>query len=328
MPTEDEVKEWFKSQPIHPGMGHEPYYGGIVVIPATEKIKQTMQRQGSGETYVREVEQAVFTPYVKVDTRIAYFRDYVRKLNGDQERGDFIGVIEPVEQRIISDPNSAYYNANLPAGFSVHAVRVNATEVNRYFIATFRVAIYERQSYASRVRGEKPTPILQGTGSKQTPISKKYPDDNAVMKAETGAIGRALGVAGILVVGTGVATAEDVQEAMSAPVGAGGTPEAPALPADVSLPADEAVAPEGADPGAAEVEQAPSPQDEDASMRETALALQAEMERDYPEVWAVYRAWWVEMKFGPLSELSGPALKGAVTKLERDLDAAKNPKED
>jgi hypothetical protein len=68
----------------------------------------------------------------------------------------------------------------------------------------------------------------------------------------------------------------------------------------------------------------PSPEQTDESLREQALELQQEMEADFPEAWGVFRAWWKERGFGPLSTLSGPSLQGAVIKLERDLDGAKN----
>ena len=325
-PTEEQVKEWFDSQPLHPGMQHEPFYGGIVVIGATEKVKVTRQRQ-DGEVYLKEIEQAVFIPYVKVDTRIAYFRNYVRVLNDGEERGDFIGVIEGVPQRRITDEKSPYFNGHLPEGFSIQVVRNGDKDsFNRYLVATFRVAIYERQSYAQVIAGQPAVPILQGVGTKQTALSKMYADDNAMMKAETGAIGRALGVAGILVVGTGVATAEDIQESMSAVPGAGAAGAAAGAP-EASLPAD--AAPGG--PGAEEVpSDAPeggaptTPEGDDDTLRERALALQKELETDFPEAWQVYLAWWQQHNYGRLSELNGPALRGAVIKLERDLDAARS----
>lgn len=329
-PTEEQVKEWFDTQPLHPGMSHEPFYGGIVVIGASEKVKVTRQRQGDGEIYLQEIEQAVFIPYVKVDTRIAYFRSYVRELNEGHERGEFVGVIEGVPQKRIIDSKSPYYNEHLPEGFAVYPVRNGDKDTfNRYLVATFRVAIYERQSYHQVIAGQPAVPVLQGVGTKQSPLSRAFADDNAMMKAETGAIGRALGVAGILVVGTGVATAEDIQESMAATPGAGAGPagSAPqaALPADASPegPGAEDVpsaAPEGRDePG--------TPEGDDDAMRQSALALQGELEKDYPEAWQTYRAWWSERGFGRLSEMSGPALKGALVKLERDLDTARSQRE-
>jgi hypothetical protein len=342
-PNEEQVREWFATQPLHAGMDHGPYLGGIVVIGATEKVKISKWKQ-NGDPYITEVERAVFIPYVKVDTRIAYFHDLVSKLNEgevDQETeglsdrarsilrqrldGPFVGVIEPVPQKRITDKTSAFYNEHLPEGFSVQAVRNKDDSVTRYIVATFQVAIYERESWHSKVNGRDPVPLLQGVGSKQSLLAKTWADDNSMMKAETGAIGRALGVAGILVVGTGVATAEDVQEAQAGSGGAAAAQggERAELPPVVDREGQPAAAQAGsADPGQA-VAADETPESADEAKRQHALALQAEMERDHPDTWEAYKAWWADRGFGPLSSLSGPALNGAVIKLERDLDAAK-----
>jgi len=330
-PSEEQLRDWFHLQRLHPGMDHDPYMGGIVVISATEKLKVTKRKQ-NGDTYVAEVERTVYVPYVKVDTRIAYFWDLVYMMNLGDEGKEYVGVIEPVPAKVIEDKKSSYYNEHMPEGFFFYPVRNNTRDesVNRYVGARWRVAIYERESYAKHLGGGSGAglPVIQGIGTKQTPMAKTYADDNALMKAETGAIGRALGVAGILVVGTGVATAEDMQEAMSAPP-----------PSESATPSERAVVPPGEpEPttgiegpqvaagqpiAAATVDQA-SPQQQDEELRTRALALQAEMEGAFPDAWVYYRAWWQQRGFGALSTLSGPALRGAVIKLERDLDAAKN----
>lgn len=346
-PSEDQVREWFGSQPLHSGMEHGPYLGGIVVIGATEKVKVTKWKQ-NGDTYIMEMERATFIPYVKVDTRIAYFRDLVRRLNeGEVEEalegvelssrarsalqrqldGPYVGVIRAVPQQRITDIKNFGYNLHLPEGYSMHAVTNKDASVTRYVVATFEVAIYERQSWLDSVNGRPTMPLLQGVGSKQTTVAKTWADDNALMKAETGAIGRALGVAGILVVGTGVATAEDMQEAQAPGGAAASAAESAALPPVVDregarVDAAEAQAqPQAAQPQGQEIRtEAP---DDDDTRRTFALKLQAVIERDHPEAWEAYKAWWAERGFGPLSELAGPALKGAVIKLERDLDAAR-----
>src|SRR5438552_1245845 len=79
-PTEEQVKDWFNSQKLHTDMMHEPYYGGIVLIGAKEKYNRTYQN-ASGAWFVREEERAVFVPYVKVDTRVAYFWTLVQIMN-------------------------------------------------------------------------------------------------------------------------------------------------------------------------------------------------------------------------------------------------------
>jgi hypothetical protein len=318
-PNEEEIKEWFEAQSLHPGMSHGPYMGGIVLIGATEKIKVSKQKQ-NGDTYVSEMERAVFTPYVKVDTRIAYFRDYVRSLNdGKDDTNKFYGIIELVEVPKTDDKASAYHNAHLPQGFTMLPVANKDKSVSRFLVCTARVAIYERQS-----DDVSDFLVLEGIGTKQVAIAKNWADDNAVMKAETGAVGRALGMAGILVVGTGVATAEDMQEAAAGPSGAAAATDAATaaeLPADAPAAADAGGVPVAEAPAAEGMEEQ-SPEQQDGALRERATALLAEFEQ-YPEARAAYVEWWKGRDFGNLSELTGPALKGAVTKLERDLDTAK-----
>lgn len=326
-PAEDDIRSWFESQRVHKGMEHTPYLGGIVVIPATEKIKQTFQNE-NGTTFVRELERAVFTPYVKVDTRIAYFWDLVELLNRDAEEdfilpqldGMYYGKIRPVPQTVIANETSAYYNANLPEGFTVHAVRENEQKVSRYLVATYEVQILRRSL------SDKPdTVVLRGRGSKQTAAKRQYADDNAIMKAETGAIGRALGVAGILVVGTGVATAEDIQESMAATPGAGSTVAA-TLPGDAPSPqavAGATMPPEGAgEPILGEAPGAAVP-DTDEELRVLANELRERMQIEAPEAWATYLEWWKSrFEDQQLKDVSGPGLRGAVVKLQRDLDEA------
>jgi hypothetical protein len=336
-PTSDQVKEWFEHQPLHSDMPHSPYLGGIVLIAQEEKVKVT-RKNASDQMFIEEQERATFTPYVKVDTRIAYFWDYVDVLNEQDGPDSYFGLIEPVPQTQISDPNSAFFNAYLPEGFGWYAVKQGNDSIRRFIVATFECAIYERQSYVDRLNGKPALPILKGRGTKQVQANYKgrdaWADDSALMKAETGAIGRALGVAGILVVGTGVATAEDVQEAVSTTQGApgGGTSAGPALPPVVDRegqPVDEAAikaedtaeAPQEA-AQSAEAGQEAEPTDEE--LRERATALRAELEQASPEAWAAYVHWYTEERqFPALDQLTGSALKGAVVKLERSLDEAR-----
>ena len=321
-PVEDQVKDWFHTQPLHDGMEHGPYMGGIVVIGATEKVKVTMRKQ-TGGVYIREDERAVYTPYVKVDTRIAYFWDLVRTMSALAEDSDYYtGVIEPVPVRVIDDPNSAYFNAHLPEGFFIMPIKNgNSDTVNRYLGARWSVAIYERESYLRKLDGSKkePPPVLKGIGTKQSALSRNYADDNVVMKAETGAIGRALGVAGVLVVGTGVATAEDMQEAYSANTQPTGEVAA-TLPPTVNREG-QAIEAGQVQPPTAEVPPEQAPQDQDEAGRARVRELAGELSEEYPEAFTEYRAWYSdERKFGPVDQLGGAALQGAIVKLERTLD--------
>jgi len=338
-PNEEQGREWFGSQRLHAGMDHDPYIGGVVVIGANEKIKQTFQN-AVGAWLNREVERMVFTPYVKVDTRIAYFHDWVAHLNAD-DPFKYITVIEPVPVKIIDNDRSPYFNAHLPEGYFMHVVRNNTNNesFNRYICARWRTAIYERESWLHKVRGDdEARPLLQGIGTKQTLLVKQYADDNALMKAETGAIGRALGVAGILVVGTGIATAEDIQEAMAAPGGAqtagnegGDLPDVvapsepgPGAPMEGPQVAEGQVQMPGIVDQLAPPETPLSPQETDERLRVRARQLGAELQEASSTAYAAYTQWYMkERHFPPLDQLSGPALNGAVVKLERTLDEAR-----
>lgn len=318
------MKTWFDGHHLHAGLEHEHYYGGIVVISATEKVKITMQR-ADGVRYIAEIEQAVYVPYVKVDTRIAYFWDYVRALNAQAEAGEeFYGSIRPASDvERIDNQQSAYYNAHLPPGFSIYAVKQAENNVSRYLVATFEAAIFRRG------RDGKPDQvILRGRGSKQVAQKRQFPDDNAVMKAETGAIGRALGVAGILVVGTGVATAEDMQEELTKNVrGDTSAPAGPSLPDDVAEQDSISELSLGADVPEAAIkveEMGDKLPETDEELRELATGLRNEMSANYPDLWSAYIEWWTgRFADKKLEELDGPALRGAVIKLQRDLDTAK-----
>jgi hypothetical protein len=108
------------------------------------------RKNASDQMYIEEQERATFTPYVKVDTRIAYFWDYVDVLNEQDGPDSYFGLIEPVPQTQISDPNSAFFNAYLPEGFGWYAVKQGNDSIRRFIVATFECAIYERQSYVDR----------------------------------------------------------------------------------------------------------------------------------------------------------------------------------
>jgi hypothetical protein len=99
-PNEEQVREWFATQPLHAGMDHGPYLGGIVVIGATEKVKISKWKQ-NGDPYITEVERAVFIPYVKVDTRIAYFHDLVSKLNEGEVDQETEGLSDRARSRLL-----------------------------------------------------------------------------------------------------------------------------------------------------------------------------------------------------------------------------------
>lgn len=315
-PSAEEVTAWFQTQKLHEGLYHDDYVGGIVLISAEEKQPVTV-RKADGGTFVREDKRSVHVPYVKVDTRVAYFWDLVRAMNEAVKEDRFVGVIEPVAQKVIDADNNPYFNAHLPAGFTVYPVVYAADgKMNKYLVATWRAAIYKREDLVGQTQARRAVPVVEGVGSKQVAMWRQFPDDNAIMKAQTGAIGRALGVGGILVVGTGIASAEDMQEqqASSGPAVAISGAEAAKLPSETVPPPADAPSLGGAPA---------EPVDEDAVLRATAEELAKAYEDEDPEGHAVYVAWYKEREFGPFTTLTGPALKGAVTKLERDLDTSR-----
>jgi hypothetical protein len=169
-------------------------------------------------------------------------------------------------------------------------------------------------------------PLLAGEDSKQTAVLNRrgWADDFAIMKARTGPTGRALGVAGILVVGTGVATAEDMQEATSGRRRPGPSRRTSRSPCPPSSPqrrrADEAAT--AAEQPSEDAQPELTQEQQDQQLRETALRLRSELQSQHPEAWERYIAWWQQRGHTTLEELTGPALKGAVVKLQRDLDEA------
>jgi hypothetical protein len=258
-PSSEEVGKWFADVPLDEGMEHAKYVSGVVIIPATEKVKRP-KADGKG---TEEVWDDTFTPYVRVDTRVAYFHQLAAKR-------DCIARIEPVLVPRSEQP--AFDNRHLPDGFFWHILG-ESQAAQRFLCCTMRVALYERRIWLAskkelRRRGERRVPILEGIGTKQiADRTDRYNnrDTNALAKGETGAIGRALGVAGILVVGTGIATAEDMQELMREPTEA----------APVTLPAA----------GAGE--------ETDEQLNERLGALEARL-RPYTDAWREFTAWWAE----------------------------------
>ena len=290
-PSSEAVAAWFASQPLDEGMDHEHYVGGVVLIPQNEKVRYTRPDGGLVERY-----EQVFTPYVQIGTRVAYARRLA------EHRG-LIYVSEPVSVPRSANPASDYFNGNMEEGLWWHVVAGGDGQRRRYLCGTWSVALYEPTSYAAKVRGEKPLPIISGRGTKQ--VDGGF-DVNGIAKAQTGAIGRALGVAGILTVGTGIATAEDMQEFSG--------PPAQASPAGAQLPAPTEIA-EGPPPEPLDPVEALD------ALRSRALALQAQMQERSGEEWREFVAWWQERsKEGGWKELSDvpyEALKGIVARMER-----------
>jgi hypothetical protein len=299
--------EWFeKNVRLHDGLKHEDYVQGITIIPAKEKVKRTV-RNAAQATAIVEEERMVYTPYAKVETRIAYFWDLIRYHNANLQDGEkpWVGVIKPIEAaRIDKDP---YFNLHLPAGYFRYPVTKSDGKTVEYLGCTMQVRIFEIAA-----QGERSATIIAPTAaSKAVPLLNRWGEDpNSLMKAETGAVGRALGMAGMLVIpGSGVATAEDMQESMAQ--GGAGVGVDPVLPG-----ADEA----------AEASAISSTQAQ-PNLKEQAEALITRLQSEFPEALEEVQEWarGRSLNLGELTEES-PALRGVVKKLEGAVRKAEDAK--
>lgn len=293
-PSSDEVAKWFvDTVQVDGKLDPKSYVSGITLINSTEKTKETVGFRDNGMPIVTEVQNVVYTPYPRVDTRIKYFHDLMTV------NPDWYGVIEPVEVEL---PKNVY----LPPGFFPY--RVDTEHGTTTFICcSMKVTVWDRDGYEEKRvvnprTGEEKT-IRSGKkiidappASKMIATKRKYADENALMKAETGAVGRALGMAGMLVVpGAGVATAEDLQE-LSAQEAQPASPE----PAAPTLPEAKA--------------------SDDEALQARTLELIELLKEVSPDGYKAFEAWAKERKLGKLSDVKGPALKGVVRQLERKID--------
>lgn len=264
-PTGKEVADWFLSNaPMHPGMDPARYVTGVVLIPAKEKLP------GGGE-------QHVYVPYVKVETRVAYFWDFVRTLDGA------VGEIQAAEVPRVSE--QGVYNMNLPPGFFRMAVQ-DATGKFVHFLCC---------SQQVRVADAAGKHIMRpATGTKMVSLLGRFGvDENAIMKAETGAVGRALGMAGMLVLpGSGVATAEDMQEMLASQGSVG---------VDAQLPCAQASG--------------------DDQIRARIAELSTQLESEHPGRFEEVMAWAREKKIDT-GNLRAHQLRGVLRALERQLESA------
>jgi hypothetical protein len=291
VPTAEELATWFeKNVKVEGDLPHADYVGGVVLIPATDKTKTVTGFEGAAPV-IEEIENLVHTPYIRVETRLKYFHD----LCDEQRWQGFIEAAAIEEQ----DPK-------LPPGYFYHLVPTGENRGVRYLCCSMQVTIYEKGSVREKltkhgkIRTGQIVRIAPG-GTKAVPLVRTgrngaYADDNSMMKAETGAIGRALGMAGMLVIpGSGIATAEDVQEARSQEA-SGPSPD------DAQLPEEVGTAPIISDPASAP--------DADEEMRKEITTLLAAMEEQYPETATQFKAWAKEKGYGPLGEIVSPQLRG------------------
>lgn len=277
-PSPQEVRDWFELQPLHDGMSHDRYASGVVLIPNSEKTWRQHEQQDGSVSYLEEYRR-IWTPYVSVSTRVNYFWDYVRNLNHGRLDGSFGGEIEPVDQNLINDGPLA--NAHLPNGFSQYAV-MQGQNLIAYVVCTMRVTIRLREGGGAVVSAED---------SRQVPAADPY----ALMKARTAAVGRALGLAGMLVIGTGVASAEEVQDSIN-PAGS-----APADFSRATLP-DIPIEPVWSD----------------KELRDRIKLVHGHLS---PAAKTAFDTWYSERAFGELDSVDRETLDIIYQKVERDADA-------
>lgn len=289
-PSGAQFADWFGSNvKIHDSLEHGDYVNGITLIPNTEKLKVTVER--NGEHAIEEVERLSFSPYPQVETRIRYFWDWCAAQ-------DLLGEIDILTVH--------RQHSQLPRG--VFQSVVKSQDGRKEFIwlgAKCQVRAYERDVRFPRGRLVLDPP----PATKTVPLFNRFgPDVNAAMKAETGAIGRALGFAGMLVIpGAGISTAEDMQELTS------GSP--PAAGGDI---APEAALPE---PRTTEPLEEPT-EDQGKVLRDLVNELAAELQKDHPDVWSDIQAWAKE-RGTDLENIPPAGLRPIERQLRRKLDAAK-----
>lgn len=302
-PTGEEIAKWFgENVPLHDGMDPSKYVGGMTLIPSNERTTEIVVQ---GDSIIeRKVRNIVFTPYCKVDTRIKYFWDLV--LHHDE----WVGAIEPVD---VARPEGAQ---PLAPGFYSFTVPVDGQHV-QFVACAMRVRVYDRSTVqyidvpdgmGKKRRIMEGVPVIDAPpATKMIPLLQRSwnstieADQYSLMKAETGAAGRALGMAGMLVApGAGIATAEDMQEMSGQPAPAtdgGDLGEVPAA-------------------GAAEGDQASA----DEQLRGRALELRSILEQQSEAAFNEFSEWAKSRKLN-LDEAEGPVLRGAVRKLEKALEA-------
>lgn len=298
-PSLEELSEWFAKIPIHDGMKHEDWVTGLTLIRQTEKTDEIAGfREDNRPIIIPEVQHTYFIPYPKVEARIAYFNTYWQLDDGH------IGFIEPVVA-----PDSG----GMADGFNPMKISLPDGKIATLLCYSAIATIFERDGLETEEREDvdgkrrwyNVGTVVQrsAVGTKAVPILNQWGkvDADAPAKAQSGAIGRALGMMGMLVIpGTGVATAEDMREMTE-----GGSPH--------GAPATQ----EGLTTGGAQASEAGS----DDSIRERIAELHGQL-REYPDHMRIFSAWAKERGYGNIAEIGGTNLKGIQVKLERELDRA------
>lgn len=315
-PSGEDLAGWFKENvEIHEGLDPAHYVQGITLIPATEKPKEVVGFGPDGSPMISTVEHLVYVPYAKVETRVKYFHDLMAS-----KQDEWLGVIEPVL------PQTA--DKRLPPGFFTMTIPTAEDRAMRFICCTMKVTVYKRGTVSwhdvvnrrtgevQRIR-EGETVIDAPPATKMIPTTKSgwgqrqgeraiVADESSLMKAETGAVGRALGMAGMLVIpGTGVATAEDMNEALSAE----STPSLPTTTPDepsAQLPPETATGPE-----------------ELSALRAEATQAIQQLQSEKPDAFALFQTWAQERGIGKLTDVHDAAtLRGLTAKATKDFEEA------
>lgn len=180
-PSADEMAKWFSQVKLHDELDHANYIGGIVVIE-NKQLKQ-------------------WNPYPLAGVRIAYFWDWV-------DSHGYAAHIDTTAPEILDFPftkgqgDDPFTNAKTLL-VSAHVKVLEGERVVREATAQKQVTL--NMKVGGTWDGQLKRKVNQST----------IPDFTSVMKAETGAVARALANMGMLALpGSGVASAEDIFEYM------------------------------------------------------------------------------------------------------------------
>lgn len=293
-PSGADFAAWFaENVPMHEGLHAEEYVNGVVLIPNKEKRKVTRQ-DSQGNPAIVEVEHLSFAPYPQVETRVRYFWEWCRV-------NDYLGEIEPVTSREQS--------ASLPQGVFLTKIQGLDGKPYTFLNATFQVRVYK---YDARTGGKGRPIMLPPPADKTVNLHGRFgPDVNAAMRARTGAIGRALGFAGMLVVpGAGISSAEDMQDHLE---GVSALPQTPGAAPTTVVEVETAPAAVPAD--------APAVETGEDELRAMVRDLTNALKKDHEEVWAGIEAWASERDLD-LAEPPAASLRSLEKQLRRKLAAA------
>lgn len=349
--SEEFAAWFHENMKIDEALNAADYMGGVVLIPAVDtKAKTVTGFNNRGKPIIEEGDELSYIPYAKVETRINYFWDLLAahaeewvafiegvdldriplEVNPSIQTVEEEGGKKTITQRPTRPDALTSLVHQLPLGYSISSVPVG-NGFTHFLCSTTLVEVYDRAQLdvavercvkmavapeeIMRVARSMCPPLRKGRATKQVPMlmgrSTPWADPSSMMKAETGALGRALGFAGIFVIpGSGVATAEDMQEALSQ----GSTP-----PQEAPSQGNQGPAAPDVTPVRTGAEQA---QDEEGQLKARAAELWKKLGEDHPGKATEFGEWAQSRNLRNLSEAKGAMLKGVVKKLEKLNDEA------